>query len=291
MQSIPRKIRWRKVIFYGIGSLVLYVFVCVFLARSYVHPMRNRSGNPPKWVKEVLIDSAAGPIPSWSTPNLALGHGKPIVFVLAHGYGGNRLGWSAMMGDLTELGYEAVAPSMPGQDDSPDPKVGFGVREAQCVLDTVHWVRSHYKSPPKIVLLGVSMGGAAVWLASEKDPSVDAIISEGAYSRFDEVMSHWLNSKLHGSSFYLRPMIWLASADAGVTPSTILPVRAAEKWHKPALIIQAGNDKLIPLHQAQELATASKAPLWIVDGVVHANCYDASHDEYMKRIAQIAKSL
>ncbi len=45
------------------------------------------------------------------------------------------------------------------------------------------------------------MGGAAVWLASQKDPSINAVVSEGSYSRFDEVMSHWLNSKLPGSSF------------------------------------------------------------------------------------------
>ncbi len=86
-------------------------------------------------------------------------------------------------------------------------------------------------------------------------------------------------------------MIWLASAEAGVNPPTILPIRAAEKWHKPCLVIQAGDDRLIPLHQAQELATASHAPLWIVKGAVLANCYDTAHDEYMSRLVKIAKSL
>ncbi len=291
MLSILQKLRSRRVITYIIGGLVLYAFVCVFLARSYVHPMRNRSGVPPKWVSEVFVNSSSGPVPSWATTRLASGHGKPVVFVLAHGYGGNRLAWGAMMADLSDLGFEAVAPSMPGQDDSPDSSVGFGVKEAQCVLDTVQWVRSHYKSPPKVVLLGVSMGGAATWLASEKDPSVDAVVTEGAFSRFDEVMSHWLNSKLPGSSFYLRPMIWLASADAKVNPATILPVRAAEKWHKPCLVIQAGDDTLIPLHQAQELATASKAPLWIVGGAEHANCYNTARDEYLNRLVLLTKKL
>src|SRR5471030_2753965 len=185
--SLPKKSRtkWGWVL---VRILVLYGLMCAWLAHAYLHPSRPKTVLRPTSLKEVFIPSSKGTVPSWATPALAAGRGKPIVFVLAHGYGGDRSFWTSQMLDLKAKGFESVAPSMPGQDASPDETVGFGPSEAKVVLDTVKWVRGQYKMPPKIVLWGVSMGGAAVWLASEQDPTVDAVISEGAYSRFDEAM-------------------------------------------------------------------------------------------------------
>jgi len=193
--------------------------------------------------------------------------------------------------NLDKRGFECVAPSMPGQDASPDATVGFGMEEAQMVVDTVKWVRQQYKASPKIVLYGLSMGGAAVWLASEMDPSVDAVVSEGAYAKFDEAMNNWLNKQLPGSSVYLKPMIWIASAEANINPSNIIPEAAAAKWRKPALIVQGGRDKLIPMDHAERLAKAANCPLWIVPGAAHAECYSVAGGEFLDRLTALANML
>ena len=245
----------------------------------------------PVWVKEVQVPSVHGLVPTWASPRLAEGKGGPVVFVMAYGYGGDREYWSDQMQALPRLGYECVAPSMPGQDASPDATVGFGVKEATMVLDTVKWVRSQYKKPPKIVLWGLSMGGAAVWLASEQDPTVDAVVSEGAYSRFDEAMNNWLNRKIPGASVFLRPMILMASAEAKLDPAKIVPLHSAEKWKKPALVVQGADDKLIPRHQAEELSQAANCALWLVPGAAHAECYTVARKEFLERVVKLTKEL
>ena len=291
MQLTQPKPRWRKVLTYCVILLVWYLGICAYLAHVYLHPKRDNAMMTPIWIKEVMIPSTKGPVPSWASPRLAAGKGEPIVFVMAHGYGGDRETWTDPMLELPKRGFECVAPSMPGQDASPDPTVGFGVKEATMVLDTVKWVRAQYKKPPKIILYGLSMGGAAVWLASEQDPTVDAVVSEGAYSRFDEAMYNWLDKKLPFSSITLRPMIWMAAAEAQLNPAKILPLSAAAKWTKPALVVQGDRDSLIPMHQAHELAEAAKCPLWIVHNAAHAECYSAEKDEFLKRLTDLAYKL
>ena len=291
MQLLPQKHRRTKLLVYGITLLVAYSGLCVFLAHSYLHPVRLKAGVTPSWIKEVLVPGAKGDVPTWASPRLAAGKGNPVVFVLAYGYGGDRSNWSDVIHELSKRGFEAVAPSMPGQDASPDPTVGFGVKEAAMVLDTVKWVRKQYKNPPKIVLWGLSMGGAAVWLASEQDPTVDAVITEGAYSDFNTTMYRWLNRKMPGSSFYLRPMIWLAAYQAHINPSTIIPGNAAAKWRKPALVVQGADDNLILMSQAETLASGAHCPLWVVPGAKHAECYGVAKDEFLKKVTDIAKHL
>lgn len=271
--------------------LLVYFLVCLWLAYGFLHPRRFRHLVRPVDLDQVMVQSSKGPVPTWATPNLAAGKGSSVVFVMAHGYGGDRSYWTSQMLDLAKLGFDCVAPSMPGQDASPDDTVGFGPKEATMVVDAVRWARSKCPKPPKIVLWGVSMGGSAVWLATQMEPSVDAVVSEGAYTRFDEAIDCKLNEHTPGGSVWLRPMVWLASWEANLDPSSIVPLNAAAKWKKPALIVQAENDSLIPMRHAKQLATASNGVLWVVPYATHAQCFSIDEKEYLKRILALAKRL
>jgi pimeloyl-ACP methyl ester carboxylesterase len=213
---------------------------------------------------------------------------------MAHGYGGSRASWRGAADALKRAGYEVVDPSMPGQDASPDPSVGFGFKEAEVVVDSVNWARSQYpsKAPPKIILLGVSMGGAASWLASALIPDeVDAVITEGAYARFDKTMDRWMSQYLPFGNIILHPVVVFASRIGHVDPSSIVPVEAAAKWHKPALVIQAGNDGLILPENATQLSQAAQCPLWTVPHAEHSFCFDTDRKGYISHLLAIAKDI
>jgi len=117
------------------------------------------------------------------------------------------------------------------------------------------------------------------------------VISEGAYGRFEEVMDISLDSLIPGTNVFLRPMVWLASAEAHINPSAIVPLNSAAKWKKPALVVQGEKDKLIPLHQAKELAAAANCSLWIVPGAAHAECFSVARKEFLDRLTALAHSL
>ncbi len=287
-----RKKRAKKMLTGFAMFLAIYFALCALLARNYLHPPRWTSVRP-VGLAEVSIPTKAGPDPAYATPGLAAGHPSKVVFVLAHGYGGDRAGFASLSAGLLARGYDSVAPSMPGQDASPDSTVGFGVKESQAIVDTVRWTRDQAgANHVRVVVLGISMGGAAAWLASEIDPTVDGVISEGAYANFDEAMRGWFDRKAPGASIYLRPVVWFATAMSGLRPEAIRPMDAATKWRgRPALVIQGAEDNLIPRSHADRLANAAGCELWVVPGAEHAQCSNASGTEYFERLDKFARAL
>jgi len=274
-----RKRRWRNVLYFLAGLFIAYWVGCYYLAVKYVHPsVRNESGPPPGF--QVFKQA-------WSSTNIDT---AKAVFVLVHGYGGNQSRWTDMATRLVKDGYGVVIPALPGHDDLAKETCGFGLKEADRVVTVVKEVRDlHHGNKPKIVLVGISMGGAACWLASEKDPSIDAVVSEGCFARLGPATDSWFNRKMPGASLLLRPVIWFASSMSGVSPGDVNPVEAAAKWKgKPALVIHGSEDELFPVQNAHDLANASGAELWIVPDATHAHCSDLASDEYLKRIEAFA---
>ncbi|AIE87825.1 alpha/beta hydrolase [Fimbriimonas ginsengisoli] len=268
-----------------------YAGICYFLARSYLMPGRHIPVMG-KGLSEVGIPwPGHKEDPAWCTPGLTNGHASKVVFVFAHGYGGDRGSWSEVMPALLKHGIDSVAPAMPGQDASPQPEVGFGIKEAATLNRTAAWVRGQ-NPEAKIIYAGVSMGGAAAWLASANDPGAAGVVTEGAYARFDETITTWFERKATGASVYLRPVVWIASAMAGLRPSEVVPMNAASKWKgKPSLVIQGGDDQLIARSHADRLVEASGGKLWVVDGAPHAGCFETRREEYISRLVEFASAL
>jgi len=268
-------------------ALAIYLAACIYLANAFMKPGHFVS-HPLPGLTEVSVPTRGGPTPSFATPALASGHPSKTVFILAHGYHGNREGWAPIIFDLKRAGYDSLTPSMPGQDASPEGRVGFGVSEARTLVDSVKWAREH--GAKHIILVGVSMGGAAAWLASEQDPTIDAVVTECAYARFDEAMDRWFDRKLPYAHIYLRPVVWYAAVVEGISPGKIRPVDAAAKRRgKPALVIQAGDDALIPATHAKQLADAAGCELWTVPGAPHAQCSAYDERGYIARLVQISR--
>jgi len=293
-----RKRRWRRVLYFFAGLFIAYWAVCYYLAGKYVRPQVTNDGGPPKGFVAVSNPDA------WVTPGtrekvfpakatseeMAKDRPEYHVFILAHGYGGNQSSCTKVAEALAKDGYEVIIPAMPGHDNLTNETCGFGIKEAQKILDSVKWVRGNWEMRPHITLVGISMGGAACWLASEKDPSIDAVVTEGAFARLDVATNRWFNRKAAGASFFLRPVIWFASAMSGVSPGDVNPVEAAAKWKgKPALVIHGENDSLFAQDDAKDLADAAGAKLWIVPGASHAHCSDLCFDEYIERLEWFAK--
>lgn len=271
--------------------LGIYLAFCFFSAWNYLRPARVTPSLPTGLRTVEIPRSGHKPDPAWATPNLAAGSGSDVVYVFAHGYGGTRDHYRHLMPRLAAKGIDSVVPAMPGQDASPEPEVGFGFKEADEMVATANWVRS--KNPKaKIVYAGVSMGGAAAWIASDKDPKAAGVVSEGAYAHFDEAMYQYFEIKARGSSVYLRPIIWIASAIAGLNPSDVVPERSAAKWKgKPAIVIHCGDDRLMVKSHADRLATAAGCPLLIIPGAPHAGGYDTNPHLYIDTLVQFAKKL
>jgi pimeloyl-ACP methyl ester carboxylesterase len=291
MWWMRRKSWSRKVFFVVLGIVGIYLLLCVVLARNYIYPAR-RVPIKPEWLREVVIDSRFGPTPAWGTSGLVDGHPSRVVFVMAHGYGGSRDTWTDPIQALSAKGFDCLAIAMPGQDASPARGVGFGISEGHAIVDAVKWTRFKTGGKSKIVVLGLSMGGAATWLATAEDPQIDGIVTEGAYGRFDLATKRFFDCKVAGGSVMLAPVVTIAKWMSGIDPEEVRPVDAAAKWRgKPALVIQGGADVLITPDQGKSLADAAGCEEWIVPGAEHAHCYETDSHGYIERICHFAEAL
>jgi uncharacterized protein len=277
--------RWQRWAAYALLPVGLYAGICFGLAGIYLSPARSVPVLP-EGFSEVKIGRA----PAWVSDGLPLRSGG-TVFVFAHGYGGDRGHWKDVARDLRKQGFDSVIPAMPGQDASPVKQVGFGTTEAELLAQCFRWVRDR-RPGCKIVVVGVSMGGAAAWLASSLDPSIDGVVSESAYARFSPAMDYWLDRAAPAGHIFLRPVVWIARAKAGIEPDSIRPEDAAAKWRgRPALVIHAGEDRLIEPWHGRRLSEAAGCELWMVPKAAHACCADVLHGRYAERLASFAKGI
>ena len=211
------------------------------------------------------------------------------VFVLVHGYGGSQAGWSDVASLLHARGFGVVIPAMPGHGPLAKEQSGFAVKEADIVVDTVEWIHNHVEGDSKVVLVGISMGGAACWLATERNPSIEAVVSEGSFARLGPATKQWLNRKAPGAHIALYPVTQMARRMTGVDPAAVNPVESAAKWGGKSLVIHGEHDALFSTDDAREIAEAAGGDLWIVEGAGHAHCSSVDLEAYVDRLTALVE--
>jgi len=235
----------------------------------------------PSAFEEIHIDGS----PVW-----VIGPSSPRgAFVMCHGYGGSRYTWVDAAMRLSEQGFRCYIPSMPGHGSSPVSEVGFGTSESVLASQVAAKAREETKGP--VVGVGVSMGGAAVLLAAERNPATfDAICAESAFASLSDATNAFLDRALPGGSVTFAPVRWIAERRSGLRSQDILPIRGARAMHgKPALVMHGTADRLFPMLFSEEIALALGTEVWCVPEARHAYCYDVATEEYLKRLLKLAE--
>lgn len=255
----------------------LATFAAYWIAQSYLRPA---TGTPslPLSAKDELI----GGTPTWVSKNL--GESTTAVLVAVHGYGGHRGTWSELFERLPDQGVAILAPALPGHEANRKPPCTFGDQEKYLVAEVVREARR--KAPhAKIVLLGLSLGGASCWLATDLvGHEVHAVISESAFTQLEPAIERWLSQGGSFGAFLLRPIIGMAQAQSGVRASKVNPIESAGRWKGPALVIHAELDRIAPRSEAERYLRATNGDLWVVPNSSHSQCLRTDPRGYVERI-------
>jgi len=229
------------------------------------------------------LPSEGADLAAWYVPRA----GARAGIVLCHGHNDCRTQFHPLLRPLHEAGYALLLFDFRSMGLSGGSVCTYGYREQEDVLAALAWMRGE-AGLQRVGLLGYSMGGATALLAAARDPGVEAVVTDSAFARLEDMVEQ--------KFFYLPPRVrgpvsrsvrhW-ATRWAGDIIGEVDPEAALRAWQpRPLLLIHGEQDLLVPVEHARRLARAGgeRAELWTVPGAGHVAARRRAGREYYDRV-------
>lgn len=174
--------------------------------------------------------------------------------------------------------------------------IGFGCLDRKDAMRWLEWMTGTWGEDIKIILHGISMGGATVLMTSglTLPPQVKGIVSDCGFTSPKEVFTHVLHSMYHLPAF---PIIPIANAMnkklAGYGMDECNAAREVKKSMTPTLFIHGGADTFVPCGMCEKLYENCSARKWklIVEGAAHAESYYKDTKRYEEALDLMLKEV
>ena len=177
---------------------------------------------------------------------LYLHPGSNKVAILCHGYRGTPCrDFSGGAVEMIKLGYNVILIDERAHGQSQGHSITFGVRETKDVIAWVNYARNRFGNDIDLALIGISMGGATVLMASDKVGKAK-IIADCPYTSPKIMLQQTIRVMgLPVRIFY--PIVNLTSiVFAHTNLNKISPYDSIKNTNNPVLIIHGGSDQVVP---------------------------------------------
>jgi fermentation-respiration switch protein FrsA (DUF1100 family) len=135
---------------------------------------------------------------------------------------------------------------------------------------------------------GASMGAVTLIQAAAGDDRLEAIVADSAFPTIDEMTGRMVRWGILIP--FMKAMIKIQT---GATAGDIRPIDDIGAISpRPVLIIQGGDDTVIPPDSAQRLFDAAGEPrtLWVQPGVDHVSLFASYPGEFAQRVIGFFKA-
>lgn len=190
------------------------------------------------------------------------------------------------------LGYGVMLVTQRSHEDSEGMLITYGAKESD---DVRLWAEKLSATYPKsrIILHGISMGGATVMLATEKKlPSnVTAVINDCGYTTPFEEICHVAKTSMHLPAFTIRMANVWSVILTGVSLRKPSVTRAGARCLLPKLYIHGEEDSFVPYEMGVRNYEAAAEPkrFLSVKGAGHALSFFTDEKLVSEEIARFAK--
>lgn len=282
-----------------------YYFYNVSVVPSHKNFLKNHQTdeiNGQRWFKKVHAQN-------WhqmsATRNLMLdANYVPAVnptrktIVIAHGYMGDKNTMWTYAKMFHDLGYNVLVPDDRGQGQSQGHYIGYGWPDRLDYIKWIHKIIRHSGRQAKIVMFGVSMGGATTMMVSGQDnvpPQVKGFIEDCGYDSVNSELHYEASQLYHMPGFIQNSIIpyvsHLTQKKDGYNFVQASALNQVRKNHRPMLFIHGGNDQFVPTRMVYKLYRADKGPkqLLVVKSAPHASSYQTSPKLYQRTIVGFLK--
>lgn len=206
---------------------------------------------------------------------------------LFHGLGCNRDQVLPRIGLLASQGFRCVAFDHRAHGDSEGRRTSIGYHEGRDVEAVLDLVKQRWPHEPRVVL-GVSMGAAAVCFGAGRARDADAVILESMYHDLLSAFTTRVTSVFPPWYGWLTPgLIWVTERRLRVGIKDITPAdHVGRLAPAPVLLITGGADAHASPDDARRLAERCRGPreLVLVPGAGHTDLMEVAGPGYADHV-------
>lgn len=208
--------------------------------------------------------------------------------IAVHGYRSRHETMSALASCYGQRGYNALLPDLRGCGDSEGEYIGMGWPDRRDMLRWIDWIIAR-DSEARIVLHGISMGGATVMMtAGEALPGqVKAVVEDCGYTSVWDIFEDEMKYLFHLPAFPLLNIAsGIASLRAGYGFSEASALKQVEKAQVPVLFIHGSEDNFVRTEMVYRVydACSSEKQLLVVEGAGHGSSFYHAPDLYFETV-------
>lgn len=219
--------------------------------------------------------------------------GSNKAVICFHGYTSEGLNdFSSIAKFYMEQGFNLMVVDERAHGKSEGTYIGFGCLDRRDGALWTEYVVNRLGEDCRIMLHGISMGGATVLMSTGLDlpTQVKAVVSDCAFTSAWEVFSHVLKTMYHIPAF---PMMQIADRmarqEAGYGLDECNAREEVKKSSVPILFIHGDADTFVPCSMVYELYEACQTPkeLLVIKGASHAEAYYKEPDSYEHAVSRL----
>ena len=214
--------------------------------------------------------------------------------LIFHGYKSNVASDSSrIMNYCRERGFSVLSVHQRAHKVSEGRCITFGINERLDCKSWVDYITKRLGSNARLVLCGVSMGGATVMMASDLEmPNVCAIFSDCGFSSPEAILRIVVKNLGYpeGPAYALLKLGALIFGRFNVEKTTA--IKALSNSSIPLTIVHSDGDKYVPCKMAYECFESAKTEnkkLYIIEKAGHALSYYFDKEKYLSALDNALK--
>lgn len=219
------------------------------------------------------------------------------IAVCFHGYTGQASSDFCGISDYyIRNGYSLPLVDQRAHGKSEGEYIGFGCLDRIDACSWIDWVIEHCGREVKIVLHGISMGGATVLMTGglELPEQVKGIISDCGFTSPKKVFTHVLHSMYHMPAFPIMQITDIVNRKkAGYGLDECNAAREVRKARGPLLLIHGDADTFVPCSMCGEIEQNCQCRVTklIVKGAAHAESYYKDMEAYENAMTEFLEGV
>ena len=215
------------------------------------------------------------------------------ICIMAHGYRGTACrDFSGGAYDMVSKGFNVILIDERAHGLSKGHTITFGTKERKDIYEWIKYGKQRFGADKRIVLVGISMGGATVLGASDYLNEGDKVIADCPYSSTKAILKLAL-TKMKLNPTFCYPFLWLSAVlFAHFNPSKYDALENVRNSKAKILIIHGNGDTLVPYTHSERvyLANKDKIRYEIFEGAEHGLSYMADQNRYQSIVNEFLEN-